>query len=108
AVIAKDTPLEHIEHHAVLSKTERVTVHGRTTDAGARRVEELGVDEFLRVLLEVTLTALDDLPTGERSGVDTAEAVGLGVGPLVGVTGREEHRVRKLDVTDTVAGLGTL
>ncbi len=108
AVLAKDTPLEHIEHHAVLGKTERVTVHGRAADAGAGRVEELGVDEFLRVLLEVTLTALDDLTAGERTGVDTAEAVTLGVGPLVGVAGGEEHRVCELDVADPVAGLCTL
>ena len=47
AVLAKDAPLEHVEHHAVLGKTERVAVHGRAADAGAGRVQDLGVDEFL-------------------------------------------------------------
>ena len=67
-LLVEDTALEHVEHHPVLIETEGVSVHGAAADAGECCIEELGVDEFLCVFLEVSLTALDDLTAGKGTG----------------------------------------
>ena len=46
-LLVEDTALEHVELHAVLIETERVTVDCGTSDADKGWVEELGVEQVL-------------------------------------------------------------